>query len=86
MIPGSVAENVSLSLETGLPLASVTAAVALLVEVPLATIAAGDSCTLTFLAVPAVWVKVVCPNTPEVMSVAVIVGVPALSELVSVAV
>ena len=65
-------------------MASVTVAVAVLVEVPLATIDAGDTCTVTD---PGVWVRVACPDTwgLAVVSVAVITGVPAVVVPVSVA-
>ena len=38
-----------------------------------------------FAAGPGVWVSVACPEMPSVLSVAVIVGVPAVVELVNVA-
>jgi hypothetical protein len=64
-------------------------AVAVVVEVPLATIEAGDSVTETDAARPAFWVRVVEPVAGVGLmdlSVAVIVGVPAVLELVILAV
>jgi hypothetical protein len=83
--PASEDENTTVWFARGLPLASVTVAVAALVEAPLATIDVGDSCTVTD---PGVWVSVACPDTwgLAVVSVAVISGVPAVVVPVSVAV
>ena len=85
--PKSVApeDNVTVCPKTGLPFASVTVAVAVEVEVPLATIGFGLNESVTFAAGPAVCVRMLSPDTPAVLSVAVIVGVPAVVELVSVA-
>ena len=80
----SLEENVTVSPVMGLPLASVTVAVAIEVDVPLATIEFGESITLTLVAGPAVWVRVAWPET--LPSVAVIVGVPATVVLCTVAV
>ena len=61
-----------------------TVAVAVEVDVPLATIDAGLSATLTVPAVPAVCVSVAVPLTFGVtdVSFAVIVGAPTVVELV----
>ena len=93
----SLAENATLSPVTMSPSASVTVAVAVLVEVPLATIDEGESATWTLVAGGGggggggggvVCVSVAVPATLGVteLSVAVIVGDPAVVELVSVAV
>ncbi len=66
------------------PCASSTVAVTVAVEVPLARITAGLTATWTVAADPTVWVRVAVPDT--VPSVAVIVGVPTVVELVIVAV
>ena len=50
VIPGSEAENTTMSPGTGFALASVTVAVAVLVEVPLASIERGESVTVTDVA------------------------------------
>jgi hypothetical protein len=63
-------------------------AVAVVVELPFATIEVGFSATVTLAAGPAVWVSVALPDTAGelVLSVAVIVAVATLVELVIVAV
>jgi hypothetical protein len=72
--------------DTGSPLASVTRAVAMLIDDPLAGIKAGESCTVAFAAGPN-WVNVASPLSPEAeLSVAVIVARPGVVELVIVAV
>jgi hypothetical protein len=72
---------------TGLPWASVTAAVAMVRETPSATIELGWRATLTFAAGPATWVSVAWSLRVDVaeLSVAVIVTWPAVVELVIVA-
>ena len=75
------------SLVTGLPLASRSVAVAVLKEVPLATIDAGFSDRVMLDAGAGVSVNVVGGDTTfgvTELSVAMIVGVPATFELVSV--
>ena len=68
--------------ETGLPCASVTVAVTVSVEVPLATIESLDSPTLTLVARPGAWVSVAVLLRPAVLSVATIVACPAFVELI----
>ena len=65
-----------------------TDAVAVLVDVPFATIELGASPTLTFVAGPGVWVSVACPAKigQKKLSVAVTVTACAVVELVIVAV
>ena len=60
----------------------------MLVELPFATIDAGESWTATLAGGPRVWVSVACPDTcgRTELSVAVIVGWPTVVELVTVAV
>ena len=69
----SLEENATCSPATGWAWVSVTFAVAMLVDVPLAMIELGDSATDTLAAAPAVWVSVACPDTlgVTVLSVAV---------------
>jgi hypothetical protein len=83
--PLSLDENATLSPAIGCPSASVTVAVAVLVDDPFATIDDGTSPTTTLLAV---CVSVACPETcgEAELSVAVIVGAPIVVELVIVAV
>jgi hypothetical protein len=76
----------TLSPGTAFPLASVTVAVASVVDAPSATIDGGESVTLTVLAGPGVWVSVAWPLIPAVESSAVMVDWPALVVLVIVAV
>ena len=68
-------ENARWSPAKARPCVSVTRAVAVLVDVPLAMIELGDSVTATLEAGPAVWVSVAAPETlgDTVLSVAVIV-------------
>ena len=86
--PGSLEEKLTLSPATALPNASVTVAVAVLVDDPFATIDDGASPTTTLDAGPGVWVKVAWPETcgETELSVAVIVTACAAVELVIVAV
>jgi hypothetical protein len=72
---------------TALPWASVTLAVAVDVEVPLAVIDAGDRDTVTSLAGPAVCVNVAVADRLKIadLSVAVIVACPAVVDEVIVA-
>ena len=81
-----VAENVTASPGTGLLWASLTVAVAVLVELPSAGIELCWSWTETWVAGPGVSVRVVLPETLAVVSVAVTVDCPAVVELVSVVV
>jgi hypothetical protein len=73
--PASLAEKATLSPGTGLPFASSTLAVALVVELPLATSEPRESKTVTCAAGPGVWVSAACPDTlgETELSVAVIV-------------
>ena len=70
-----------------MPFASVTVAVAVLVELPFATIELGANPTTTLVVGPGVCVNVACPVTcgETELSVAVIVTDPATIELVTVA-
>ena len=78
--------NVTVSLFSRLPLASFAVAVAVEVDVPFARIDVGDSDSVTLETGPIVlvWVSVAVPLT--VPSAAVTVAVPAVVELVIVAV
>jgi hypothetical protein len=71
--------NDTASPETGLPLVSVTVAVACVLADPSAVIDAGFNATTTLVAGPGVWVSVAEPAgcAATVVSVAVIVAVPA---------
>jgi hypothetical protein len=86
--PLSVEEKLTASPAIGCPSASVTVAVAVLVEDPFATIDDGASPTTTLVAGPTVCAKVAWPLTlgETELSVAVIVGDPTVVELVTVAV
>ena len=81
--PGSLEEKPTASAARGWPCASVTDAVAVLVELPLAKIEDGDSVTTTWAAEPAVWVRDALPDAEP--SVAVIVAVLTAVVLVIVA-
>ena len=86
--PGSLeVKTTAVSAGRGCAWLSVTLAVAVVAEVPLATIELGASWSVTLAAGP-VWVRVAVPDTLGVteVSVAVIVGVPTMVELVIVAV
>jgi hypothetical protein len=83
--PGSLETNVTASAVTALLWASVTVAVAVLVALPFAMIEAGVTCTATFAAGPAIWVKTTLLLRSAVLLVAVIVTRPAVVELVTVA-
>ncbi len=87
-MPAPVVEKAIVAPRTLLLKASVTLAVALLVEAPSATMADGDSCTAIRAAGPATCVSVAVSDTSGlgVVSVAVIVDVPDLVVLVIVAV
>ena len=65
-----------ISPETGCASASVTVAVAVLVELPLAKITGGASCTITVVAGPTVWMRDAVPEgrPAGVLSVAVMIG------------
>jgi hypothetical protein len=84
--PASLEENETLSPAIGWPSASVTVAVALDVDVPLAMIEVGTRTSPTFDAGPTVCVSGACPEPPVVSSVAVIVASPTVVELLIVAV
>ena len=86
--PGSLEEKKTASELSRCPWASFTVAVAVVVELPFATIEVGFSATVTLATGPAVWVRTASPETAGVLvlSVALIVAVPTVVELVIVAV
>jgi len=85
--PLSLEVNVTVALVTGEPLSD-TVAVAVEIDVPFAGIDIGANATLTVGAKTAVCVNIAVPDTlgETELSVAVIVAVPAVVELVIVAV
>jgi hypothetical protein len=85
--PPSVDEKATCSPGTKSPPASVMVAVAVVVELPFATITEGESATATLAALPTVWFSVACPDTlgETELSVAVIVTWWTVVELVTVA-
>jgi hypothetical protein len=76
--PLSVDANVTLSLRSGWPWASVTVAVALVVDWASARMVDGFSTSVMAAADPAIWVRVAWPEADP--SVAVIVDVPTVVE------
>ena len=84
--PASLEEKATLVSADRVAGASLTVAVAVVVEVPLATMRSGESDTVTLAAGPAICVSVAWPVMRRQLSVAVIVGEPTVVELVIVAV